>query len=1656
MRNIEYNKIEQDTSSFQLVRTNPKLTSNVKLTVDVLGNMWLDSIEVSSELADSKYKKFPVNPEITHPANIYNFYENGNTPNEIAFSLTETVSTVKTSNDYKDQYDFSKYFSGARYFPSKQYDEKLSYFAPLYIKNQLPDYFIILKIEDPLNYKIDESKAKYPFDREEYLIDMFKKSTIIKTFDLTEDSKVGSYLRRYIDNPAFPKSGLTVDYEKDSYTKFNGILIDSGAFGSRSELLDDFYSSSSPLKHFEKFISTGFERNGVIFPNIINIEFIFDDDTSKLYDFNRYVGFYINKIELDKLTLDIKRVYDERATWPNTPRLRREIKEYEDVNITQQNPDGVLIPYKNASLVMSEFNSTFLDKNNMYMNYINDRNGNLYSFKLAENPILEDVDMSLVELPTGKIRLSKKEINLGDFFGPGRNLIQDTSFSSNVAGFSNSYLKILSGLNHLDSIKLYHPSGTKSDVNGKYDELIATIGYSLVPDAGDFYFYNDIDNVLGNDYFYFNASGTPNEIAQAIKGCLNNIRNRSFRVTQIDEYVFIKASSAGDYDNRFGLEFFSLTSNYSTIEIAEQTGSNLVSNVFRFEGGSRFVGNRVIIDIGQKQKLIDNIDNALIKTQQGWSKIKKISNYADTVESNYREYFQKIAIVLELEQRPVISFGEAIIKLIHKPSFGFLSFLPIRDFDFDFYSSKYLNFPINDLYQFYFIPDNIAILKPGETYQVYGTGSVEFDEIEYQSGSTFINLTGDYAAFTIASGDPVVSFENVDFSSLIGSTTIPYNDENNELKDFEGFFLLKDPANVVNEEETEDFNRRLRYLNGISQTEYDYYKENSSTDFALESKIIPYITKWSLLNGKDARSNPYRLNTELVFGFNNFSPSHDDTAQNPSNFTHEWFYLESKFDYVEAAETIKLNNSYFEQPLNETRLLLEPDYFINYFTYTPTFGSNEVGETQSRYSIVSKNQVNQFETFLKGFKVSFKDVINVNDIGADGKPVANPNTNRFEDYKFSCILKTVKEDINDSTKPPIKYRVIEHKDFRFIVIIIELYIGSLDNISDLWKSLENQNTSPGINIVDNFNFLDTDSFSTGLLYDGVNGDYRIKFDTITDISNITYSLLYSLKHKKYNNLLDRYSNIKLSSKLDLSASGAFVGGTNKIEKLDNLNILNYPSLISDEIVKSKSDTFLMPRSILLNQDYFIDEVLGIIPQNINPIFATGNNSVSLKNISNIILIDDNNNYISNIPAPFPQFIYVNSYLFKSMISGESYYEKIIEKLSFARFKQYTNELNPFIEYESYELDLLGSLLQVSSPKFYIDIPDNEVVIKTQGLAPLNDENKPSNFSFIDTIGYKYFRSKLNNTYEINRYKGQFEPIFTDVLFFNSQYNFTNNLDINDIGLANIKFNIDIESFATLKNFSHIKISNTKILDLEADESFEPRYEKINEIAISKQPYFLFDSNWEFGFHYGYLDKSNAKPVAGTLRIEEDESFIGKLIFLPDTLTLNDFQVTELTELQLLENINLDQIEIVSKETSTGLSGYININNILTRYFIETGLINKFNEYLVNEEQYLGPLESIEEYTRQYIKLNILKLYETFDLEFYTKQDKELVSNLQTPKNSNNIRIVSLDDNQRNQQGYRINKNLEINKYERLILRFDFKKDTKSGTLVSPNIKIKFI
>ena len=1736
MRELQYTKVLKNDSSFQLVRTNPKLTGNVKIAVNEKGDMYLNAIKANLELSNDDYTKFPVDPNRSHAANLFYFFKGGTTPNEIIFDLNEQIDLYKTSKNFKDQYDFSHYFSGAKYLASNKYEERMSYFAPLYLKNEIPNYFVVFKIEDPLNDIASAVKTDYESgdDRGQYMIDFFKKATIVKTFDLRPETTVGKYIRTYVEDINFPISPLTVSFEKDELTTWNGVLVRDGVMGNQGEYLYEFYQSSYPLKFFEENITNGFSRNGVIFPNILNLEFVFNDDSSKKYDLNRYFGIYVNSLEVTSLDLDIKRVYQERSVWENSPVPKREYLETDEVVIIQENEEGIQLPYKNSTANLSEFNDGFLDVDNIYFNYLQDKDGGLHLLKTTPDYLadyseerlanltysvststvtavlsshgystgdvavidsIEDISYSgefmieviddttftyqlaggvvnlsvtgtsKVELKSGKLRLSDKKVDMGLFFGQSRNLfLQDDGFSTTIAGHSHLAIKLIANPSNLDEIKIYHPKGSRQDVNGKYELIVATSNYSLVPDSGDFYSYNDFDVVAGNDVFYFNSTGYLNEVAEALAGCINGMRNRPFTAYVYKEYVFVKLNIPGDFDTLHKFSFSSPSNVYSPFTINEAT--DLQNKIFNFEGGSPETGNRLIIDAGHLGKIQQNLDSILVKTSNSWSKIRKVSKYIDliteknlatpnSIDTALGDYLGKIAIVLEENETPTVRYTQFTMRPKFKPSFGLISMFPIKDLDFDFYASDYANFPEIDLYNYYFIPEGVELLTPGNKYEVIGSGVIDVAGTQYSAGSPISVAVN--SKYTVVSGNPLVTYYT-DYTTVGESKLTPINDENEELKDFQGFSILKDPNKVVPQSATIEYQLRTKFLNGLTQTEYDYYKENDALDFAVRSKILPYITKWGILEGKDSRDNQYRLNTELVFGRNNFSPDQEDKTQNPLNFTHEWFYIESVFDYLNDPETVKLNYNYFENPLDEAQLLSDPNYFIDYFTYTPNTGGKEFGQTQIRYSNVVRNRAGEYETFFKGFKLSFKDYLDPNFLGEDNKPQSR-NSNRFEGYRFSAILKVVPEDIHDKSQAPVKYRVIDHKDYKFVVVIIELAIGHVDQIEDYWKQVDP--TEPIANITTT-NFLDPtySSLLNGLLpFETVDGEYRIEFG-VNSMSNITHTFLYSIKNKKFNNILDNFSTVKVNKNLSFQLSGPLGVDTSAatIKSFTNSFTPDYSGGLSDDVTSFKDINFITIKDTNSGFDFFMTSLNGFVPLIQNPVTGAFTEFLTYDNTQNLGLITTSGvaPYYSfyNILPSGSNLIVERFYSFKVLTGGEKYFEKIFQKLSFANFKRYVNSLDPMVEYYSYGLDTNGTSILASEPLFYLEVIDQNSILKANQLIYQPTAQVPTQFSGQPVLGYEYEQARLNVKYELNRYRGEYEPVFTNVLSCDSRFTFTKN-DIKPVTLANVTINPRIDNNLSIRNFNHIKVADSRILDLESDSAFLAKYTTINEIAINQAEYFLLRGNWDWGFHYRYSNKSTFTPVSGALRVEEDDSFVAKLLTLPETIELEDFEVLTLDKTQELKNVDLNQIEMVVKEGQTIVEGYINVNNVLTRYFIEDGITQQFSDFLPNSNTYIGNYLTVQQYVEDYIKQNVLKLYEVSTNEFFSKNVKDLISAVGA-SNVNTIAFYFLDDKERFRQGYSLNRALQINNTSRLILKFSFNKKPGSSLAISPKITVKFI
>jgi hypothetical protein len=63
-------QIDTSLSSFMLMRTNPKLTGNIKLVVDSNDKLYLDTFKISKPLWDRVYRKYPISSEGNYPFDV--------------------------------------------------------------------------------------------------------------------------------------------------------------------------------------------------------------------------------------------------------------------------------------------------------------------------------------------------------------------------------------------------------------------------------------------------------------------------------------------------------------------------------------------------------------------------------------------------------------------------------------------------------------------------------------------------------------------------------------------------------------------------------------------------------------------------------------------------------------------------------------------------------------------------------------------------------------------------------------------------------------------------------------------------------------------------------------------------------------------------------------------------------------------------------------------------------------------------------------------------------------------------------------------------------------------------------------------------------------------------------------------------------------------------------------------------------------------------------------------------------------------------------------------------------------------------------------------------------------------------------------------------
>ncbi len=813
--------LHDDKTSSMLMRTNPILSGNIKITVDSNEDIWLNSIDANEQLSDSRFKKFKLSPNSSYAVDLYTFLDEGKVPSEVLFDLKEYDDQYEhTKKEYYLQYD-NYYGYGVSQLNSKLYDEAFKFFAPLWLKDNLPEFFVILRVDHSVNLS-----SYQDLTNKDIADEIFEKSKIVKTFDMRDGSKIGTYLRNIVQHPSFTTKPLYVSFDKDTQSTWTGISYKDGIVSSKGEFLYSVFEKDRTIKEMDEYLTEGFKRNSIICQNLINMEFLFDDDEVEDYTINRYIGFYVNEIELSKFSVD-KLALSKNNEQKPVARYGIDMQEYSTLTFNQTNDNGIKIPVRinDRKLPLPEH----FEHNKIIA--VKNREDKFSRIKYAINDSLTYHDEKFY---FREFSLYDTKYNMGLLTG-----IENMSYQTEaILATDGPSQCVFSLYDTLNDTYIFNP-GEELVItwarNGSFHQwkMIANETGLQRGDWWDFPVYNIDDFTYTNT---FNPRGTPEQVANAIAGCINQFSNREFDAVAIENKVYIRSQKEYEGANSFSftrffngeeisdnLRFYDLPVSYDGFGTPEMFMSS--SN---FVGGSSSKNNRAIVDFTAASNVEEN---DWFQTQSGkYSQVKShnVNNnsiialpYLDEpiYEDNKIVGFNDIDTykVLELtddnmsfytgKDKRIIAFK------IFEPSFSLLSFLPVKDFDFDFFSSDYAYTPTAELLRFF----EEFTVSSGESLEIELN---EFYKISEASGSGPIYLQGykDGEWETIGTEYTykileTTSSEIIDFETLLPFSSPQLLDDTDTLKLFNTytpnvFHKLLEPS-----ETSSKYFRRYIYTN---------------------------------------------------------------------------------------------------------------------------------------------------------------------------------------------------------------------------------------------------------------------------------------------------------------------------------------------------------------------------------------------------------------------------------------------------------------------------------------------------------------------------------------------------------------------------------------------------------------------------------------------------------------------------------------------------------------------------------------------------------------------------------------------------------------------------------------------------------------------------
>lgn len=1573
-----------DKTSFGILRTNPKLTSNVKLISDSKDRLYLESFSANDELSKSKYKAYKVSSRGDYYFDLYSFYNQGSlTSNEIAFELFQRDNTNSIKELYGLQFD-QFYGYGAEPKNSRLYDEEFSLFAPLWLEpSNIPDYFIICRIEDPVSVNTKNSTSEYDqtiYDQivnpKNFVDNILSKSTIIKSFDLTNQSNLGRYIRKHASNVKFPESAIIANWEKDKYFEYNGINIRRPGFTSKKkELYYETWPNDSTIIEYENKITNGFSELGIVHPNVLNLEFLFDDDNVETYRFQRYFGLYVNKAEYNKFFIDGEALFADRFNQSSQlplPLVNDIGYKFNIEDQKQTNENGIVV-YAEQPPISSIDGSNFFANEIVFdrarIGYCEDASGKFHKIKNSS------------QFDPGTLRLNDKEVNWKDFSGfqTPDNYV-DSEFNLSVKGRPACVIEFTGTPINDDEFRIFFTDPT-DPAQLPYIDVFTLTATNTIP----------IRTSNSNSY---STLGNNEDRAIAFAKCVRE-RNTyypdllSISAVAIGNKVVIFSRISSETWNKIKVTSFSqavipddiairfisgLTSEYSSSTY--QSSPQPFTPTLGFLAEGQFVGG----NNNTKAKVkISNLDTSLfdtdkyLVTNEGYSKILNVIPYLDEPIrdksgqiigfDNFDSYY---TVNIEDTSQDIIltSSNQCSIVPLRFNSCGLFSMYPIKDFDFDFYNVQYkkdADSNTSKLYDFYL----------GQTGPFGQTSS-------FTPGS---GLTGPTGWIDSIIGPSSVFVQEGEFYSLMGISNL----------------LADTNSNIYNE--------------------YDRLKENEVKELSVDSRVVPFINKWVFDdNGLDVRQNPYRLNADASFRYSNFGPSFREFANNPKFYTHEWFYLQKYPPYMDLEER-KKSWSYFNNAINigstyasslsdpnfglatvDGPTSFDSDYFSEYFTKETIVagGATYPVSQEVKYSTFAyANDQRYAETLFRGVKVIVKERFENSDINFDINKKRLKKGTKYNDYKFAACLSL--------TQAGTSYKIIENERYKTITFVIEA--GLMDDYFTKFGSGPSGSTDPNDYFIDRtliYNLRDkvgltgatyqpVDVELGGALYSwtGPIGNYTLTFG-----ENLQNGTFPDLANQVAQNADGSYNDI-IIPRADIPSQAFLIRGIQSV----SISTLRCQDL---QVVLNTPPSYPNTGANVLTFPY-APQTFATNPALFNPMVAT------------------------SIYYQVPR--YLNG--------GYRAFEGIIDSLSFASIADSINSGSPNVEYITYKAD--GTVIN-NDKVLELSIPNE--LWKANYLIPVEDRNVPNELDSIitgDVAGYEMSATENADINVLSRYSGRYQPKFNNIFgFLDFENGIIGSTSVNGpryYGFDNyLNLEFDLESdFGNIPNYFYnkanpenpggvLKLSNTALPSL---------YPKIGEIAIDKRDFYTFLSNWDMGYYNKAINRTTEEPIIGYRGVIEQKSFMGsKILSIPDKIRLENWTLIELEDLvgglanidnvteTVVKDINVTSTPAPNNTTTEKSELILNVfsSKALIQYLRADGIDTEFNDF-INPAFSFGE-SGLDDDIEEYIKNNIFQRYRVERIVFYENQFANNVNQLEPIE-------LDLSNFELLQKGYKISENLSV-------------------------------